>query len=250
MALKISIITAVYNNRTTIEDAILSVASQTYQPIEYIVIDGNSNDGTKAILDKYRNKISILVSEPDTGIYNALNKGLKLATGDVIGLLHSDDIFASNDVVERIINTFETEHPDGVYGDLQYVAKDNTENVFRYWQSAVFYPKMLRRGWMPPHPTLFLSKDIITKTGNYNERYRIAADYDFMLRTLSQPNARFEYIQKTITKMRTGGASNRSIKNIIFKMWEDYLILRRNKIGGMVALLYKNLSKLHQFINK
>jgi glycosyltransferase len=248
MPLKISIITAVYNNSATIEDALLSVASQTYRPIEHIVIDGNSNDGTKAILDQYRDKISILVSESDTGIYNALNKGLKLATGDVIGLLHSDDIFADNNVVENIINAFETDHPDGVYGDLQYVAKDNTKDIFRYWQSSAFHPKMLRRGWMPPHPTLFLSKNIIAKTGYYNERYRIAADYDFMLRTLSQPNAKFKYIPKIITKMRTGGASNRSIKNIIFKMWEDYLILRRNNIGGMVALLIKNFSKLKQFV--
>lgn len=245
MALKISIITAVFNSKDTVEDAIKSVIGQTYRPIEYIIIDGGSTDGTLEIIEQYKKSIDIIVSEPDKGIYDALNKGLKLATGDAVGLLHSDDIFSKDTILEQIAQAFTENKPDGVFGNLEYVDKYDTNKVFRYWQSSKFEIKMLKKGWMPPHPTLFLTKSIIEKTGCYNQDYKIAADYDFMLRTLTQP-ATFFYLPVTITKMRTGGASNRSIKNILLKMWEDYRILKSNKIGGLWTLILKNLSKIGQ----
>jgi glycosyltransferase len=247
MALKVSIITAVYNNSATIEDAIVSVASQTYKPIEHIIIDGGSGVETISVINKYRNNLALVVSEPDKGIYDALNKGLTRATGDIIGLLHSDDIFGSNTVIEQIVNVFSNEHPDGVYGNLVYVDKNKTDKIIRYWQSNNFDINSLKKGWMPPHPTLFLKKELISKTGFYSLNYRIAADYDFMLRVLTTPQTKFQYIPTVITKMRLGGASNRNLKNIVIKMWEDYKILKKNRVGGLWALMLKNILKVGQF---
>jgi glycosyltransferase involved in cell wall biosynthesis len=247
---KISIITAVYNNKSLIAECIESVLSQSYKNIEHIIIDGGSTDGTKEIILKYQSKIANFVCEPDNGMYDAINKGISKATGEVIGLLHSDDLFADITIISQIAETFLKTSADGVYGNLLYVDRSNISKIIRNWKSSPFLRNKLNQGWMPPHPTLFLKKVVADKIGFFNTNYKIAADYDFMLRTLKTPGLKFEYIPSVITCMRVGGASNRNFKNIIRKSWEDYLILKRNKVGGFLTLLLKNFSKLGQFLTK
>jgi len=248
--MKISIITAVYNNRDEIEIAINSVLSQTYKNIEYIIVDGGSTDGTVEIINRHIDKISRFISEPDKGIYDALNKGLSIASGDIIGLLHSDDIFASNMVIEKIAETFIQGNYDAVYGDLEYVSKTDTSKVIRYWKSSQFDAANFYEGWMPPHPTLFMKKKIYEEYGNFDTSYKIASDYDLMLRTLASGKIEAKYIPIVITRMRLGGTSNKNLKNIWRKSFEDWQALRRNNIGGFLILLKKNLTKIGQFIIK
>lgn len=247
--MKISIITSVYNNRDTISDAIKSVLSQTYPNIEYIVIDGASRDGTIDIIRTYEDRISTLVSEPDRGIYDGLNKGVSYATGDVIAFLHSDDLYNDPDVVARVAEAFNTTGADAVYGDLIYTPKADTSKVLRYWKSRDFHPKLLKQGWMPAHPTFFARRELYERYGAFDTTFRIAADYDFMLRVLSQ-GIKTHYLPNVLYKMRVGGESNKSIQNIIKKMREDYRALENNRIGGVSTILIKNLSKIPQFFRK
>ncbi|WP_108063693.1 glycosyltransferase family 2 protein [Poseidonibacter lekithochrous] len=248
--LKISIITSVWNNRETIRDAIESVIGESYDNIEYIVVDSASDDGTVEIVENYSNKVSIFVSEKDKGIYDGLNRGLALATGDVIAFLHSDDIYASNTIIEDVIKVFENNDSiDGIYGDLVYTSKVDINKVLRYWKSKEFDSKLLSKGWMPAHPTLFLRREVYEKYGNFNLTFKIAADYDFMLRILNG-GIKVKYLSKVLYKMRVGGESNKSIKNIIKKSKEDLQALKENEIGGIFTLVIKNLSKITQFIEK
>jgi len=246
--LKISIITSVYNNKATIKDAIESVLSQTYGNIEYIIVDGASGDGTVEVVQSYGNKITKFVSEPDKGIYDGLNKGLSLATGDVIGFLHSDDLYENAKVLEELAKAFD-EGVDAVYGDLVYTAKEDTSKVLRYWKSRDFDKSLLAKGWMPAHPTFFVRKEVYEKYGNFDTSFRIAADYDFMLRVLSA-GINVTYLPKILYKMRVGGESNKSIKNIIQKSKEDLKALKNNEVGGVYTLGYKNLSKIIQFVRR
>jgi glycosyltransferase len=247
MALTISIVTAVFNRADTIEQALHSVRSQTWPAVEHIVIDGASTDGTADLLASHRGHLSRLVSEPDRGIYDALNKGLELATGDVVGLMHSDDFFADNAVLTKVARAFADPAIDGVYGDLDYVAKAAPERVIRRWRSGAYDPRRLARGWMPPHPTLFLRRSVIEEWGGYDTRFHIAADYDAMLRYLARGKIALAYLPEVLVKMRVGGESNRSLSRIIRKSREDYRALRKNGVGGLGALAWKNLSKLPQF---
>ncbi len=244
--MKISIITSVYNNKETIKDAIESVLSQTFKNIELIIVDGNSTDGTIDIIKHYEDKIDKFISEPDKGIYDGLNKGLGLATGDVIGFLHSDDIYSDNTILKIVADTIEETGVDGIYGDLVYTSKNDTSKNFRYWKSQDFDLKLLKKGWMPAHPTLFLKKEIYEKYGNFDLDFKIAADYDFILR-IFKDGINTKYIQKVLYKMRIGGESNRSIKNIIQKSKEDLKAIKKNYIGGINTLAIKNLSKIKQF---
>jgi len=250
--LKVSIITATYNSAGSIRDSLDSVLSQDYKDIECIIIDGESKDDTLFIIETYQKKYSniTVVSEADKGIYDALNKGVQLATGDVIGFVHSDDLLADNQVVSQLANQFEKGNMDGVYGDLQYVDKNNIGKVIRYWKSCDFKSRLLKKGWMPAHPTLFLRKKVYNKHGRFDLSYKIAADYDFMIRILKDDSLKFTYLPKMITKMRVGGASNRSVKNIIQKTKEDYRIIKYHTIGGFSTLINKNLSKIQQFLFK
>jgi len=249
--MKISIITATYNSEATIESCMRSVLEQTYDAIEYVIIDGNSKDETVAIAKQLQTafpKVAItIVSEADKGIYDALNKGVTKATGDVIGFVHSDDLLAKDTIITGIVNKFKNKNIDGVYGDLHYVDKNNISKVIRTWKSCDFKPSLLKNGWMPAHPTLFLKKEVYTKHGNFNLSYKIAADYDFMLRILKDETLKFAYFSKVITKMRVGGASNRSIQNIIQKTKEDYKAVTTNHVGGLFTILRKNTSKIKQF---
>jgi len=247
--MKISIITSVYNNKETIEDAIKSVLSQTYQNIEYIVVDGGSSDGTLEVIEKYRDKISTFISEPDKGIYDGLNKGVALATGDVVAFLHSDDIYASDNIIKEIVEEFRLSGADGVYGDLVYTPKEDTSKVLRYWKSKKFDISLLKQGWMPAHPTLFLKKSVYDTYGKFDLSFKIAGDYDFMLRVLSA-GTKVSYLPQVFYKMRVGGESNKSIKNIILKSKEDLRALSNNGVGGFGALFIKNFSKVGQFLKK
>ncbi len=248
--MKISIITVVWNNKETIRDAIDSVLSQTYKNIEYIIVDGASSDGTVEIVQSYGNKISTFVSEKDKGIYDGLNKGLSLATGDLIAFLHSDDLYANSNSIEEIIKQFESDdNLDGVYGDLIYTPKSDTSKVLRYWKSKDFESSLLKQGWMPAHPTLILKKEVYEKYGNFDLSFKIAGDYDFMLRVLSA-GITVKYIPQVLYKMRVGGESNKSLKNIMLKSQEDLRALRKNGVGGIYSLIIKNISKIKQFIKK
>jgi glycosyltransferase involved in cell wall biosynthesis len=247
---KISVITAVFNNRDTVAQALDSALAQTHPDVELIVIDGGSTDGTLAVLQRYADRLAVLVSEPDRGIYDALNKGISRASGEVVGFLHSDDLFADVAVLSRIATAFADPAVDAAYGDLLYVRKDDPGRVVRTWRSAAFSATRLARGWMPAHPTFYVRRAVYEALGGYDTRYRIAADYDCMLRFLGKGGIRAAYIPEVLVKMRVGGASNRSLKNILQKSREDYQALRVNGVGGLGALAWKNLSKLPQFLKR
>ena len=247
--MKVSIITVSYNSAATINSTIRSILSQTYKNIEYIVIDGASTDGTFEIIQNYSDKVAKIVSESDNGIYDGLNKGISLATGDVIAFLHSDDVYANETVISDIVNCFDN-GTQGVYGDLVYTDKADVNKVFRYWKSCDFSPSLLSKGWMPPHPTLFLRREVYQKYGAFDISFKIAGDYDFMLRILKD-NIAVKYLPQVIYKMRLGGESNRSIKNILDKSKEDLRAMRKSKINNpFFALFYKNVSKIIQLVRR
>jgi glycosyltransferase len=250
MCLKISIISVCYNSSKTILDTIRSVNSQSYPNIEHVFIDGLSSDNTLEIIRSNSEITNLIISEEDDGLYDAINKGVLNATGDIIALLHSDDIFSSSEIISDLIAKINNEDLDGVYGDLQYVDKKNTNKIIRLWKSCEFNTNLLGKGWMPAHPTLILKKEVYTKHGVFNKSFKISADYDFMIRILKDPNLKFGYLSKVVTKMRVGGASNRNIKNIIKKSKEDYRAIRSNNIGGVLTLFLKNTSKIKQFLIK
>ncbi|MHA7943030.1 glycosyltransferase family 2 protein [Formosa sp. 3Alg 14/1] len=251
--MKVSIITATYNSEKTIEDCLQSVLTQDYNNIEYIIIDGASKDNTLSIIEKAKLKHEniISVSEPDKGIYDALNKGIKKATGDIVGFLHSDDFFSTNATISHIVEAFNSNKVDGVYGDLHYINATNSEKIVRNWTSKPFSDKLLKQGWMPAHPTLFLKKAVYKKHGVFNIAFKIAADYDLMLRIFKDTTLQFNYLPEVITKMRVGGASNRSLKNIWLKTREDYMAVKGNNISSpALVICSKNLSKIPQLFKK
>ncbi|WP_072659259.1 glycosyltransferase family 2 protein [Mariprofundus micogutta] len=248
--MKISIITATWNCVDTISDCLDSASSQVWGNCEHLVIDGKSTDGTLDLLEQWRNRLDYIVSEPDSGIYDALNKGVAQATGDVIGFLHADDLYADNEVLTTITKAFEDPSIDAVYGDLVYVSKNEPDKVVRYWKSGLYSYNKLKHGWMPPHPTFYVRRSVYEQFGSFDTSFQIAADYDCMLRFLGQHKVKCAYIPQVLVKMRLGGESNRSLANIIQKSVEDYNALKRNMVGGVGALLWKNLSKLPQFFKR
>ena len=243
----ISIVTAVYNRAGTIEDALASLRAQTRPVHQHVIQDGGSTDGTLDLVRRLEGPETALVSERDGGIYDAINRGIRRATGDVIGLLHSDDFFASDDVLEAVASSFRPD-VDGVYGDLDYVSAEDPSRIIRRWRSGPYTPRKLRRGWMPPHPTLFLRRQVFETHGLYDPVLRIAADYDAMLRWMIAGRIRLAYVPTVFTRMRVGGASNRSLANVMRKSREDYIAIRRNGAGGFGTLALENVSKLHQFL--
>ena len=248
--MKISIITATYNSQDTILDAIQSVASQSYDNIEHIIIDGKSTDNTLSIIKKNSDKFSKIISESDEGIYDALNKGIKNATGDIIAFLHADDIYADNTIIENAVKLFSEKEADSIFGDLQYVSKEDTNKIIRYWKSGEFTISKLKKGWMPPHPTFFVKKEVYDKFGMFDTSFRIAADYDIILRFLGKHKISTAYLPEVMIKMRVGGESNKSIKNIIKKMKEDVKALKKNKLGNWHTVLLKNFIKIPQLFKK
>jgi glycosyltransferase len=245
---KISIVTACFNSVDTIRNTIDSVNIQSYPNIEHVFVDGLSTDNTLSLIRNLSVRNKIVKSESDNGIYDALNKGIRLSTGDVIGFLHADDFYPSNDVVAKIAQAFKDPAVQAVYGDLQYVPKDDPNKVFRHWKTGEFSSSKLLRGWMPPHPTLYIRRELYDKIGGFDTKYRIAADYDSILKLFSDPDLVSVYIPEVLVKMRTGGASNRSIRNIIKKSREDLNALKSSNVGGLYTLVAKNLRKIGQLL--
>lgn len=247
--MKISIITITYNSASSLQRALDSVQSQTYKDIEHVIIDGASTDGTRKLIEAYakQHKNVKWVSEKDNGIYDAINKGIRLATGDVIGFLHSDDMFYSVDSIEQIAAAFEQNQADVVYGDLQYMRGNK---VVRRWKSNTFNPRALKYGWMPPHPTVYVRREVYQQVGEYDSWFRISADYDMILRIFTA-GYNTHYIPEVLVCMETGGASNKNTKARLSKTMEDYIVLKKNHVGaGYLTVACKQLRKVKQFIRK
>lgn len=245
--IKVSIITVVYNNRDYIQSCIESVLSQDYYNVEYIVIDGASNDGTIDIINFYKDRISYFASEPDNGIYDALNKAIQISTGEIIGFLHSDDVFNSDNVITKVVDIFVRNCCGIVYSDLVYVSKNNSEKIIRYWKSGSCKNEKIKNGWMPPHPTVFLKTEVFIKCGLFDVSYKISADYDLIIRLLFKYQITTYYLSEVTVRMRIGGKSNKSIVNVIKKSKEDYRILKNNGVPlPLKALLLKNIRKIPQ----
>ena len=245
--MKISVITATYNAGATLADCLRSVAAQSHPDVEHWVIDGNSTDGSQAIVEAHRPGLAGFVSEPDSGIYDALNKGIRHATGDVVGFLHADDVYGDGDALSAVAAAFDDPAVEAVYGDLTYVDRTDTAKVIRYWKAGACSRERLAQGWMPPHPTFYVRRSVYERYGGFDTRYRIAADYDSIVRFLFVAGIRTAYIPRVLVCMRVGGVSNRSLRTIARKSMEDLEIMRKHRLGHVHTLLRKNLSKLGQF---
>lgn len=247
----ISIITTVLNNKNTIESAIKSVLGQSYRNIEYIIIDGGSTNGTVEIVNKYKDKIAKFISEPDQGIYDGMNKGIKMAIGDIIGLLNADDFYASNEVIERVVETFKKENIDCLWGDLVYIDRKNTKRAIRYWKSSEYKEGKFKKGWMPPHPTFFVKKWVYKKYGLFNLDFPISADYELMLRFLEKYKIKSFFIPKVFVKMRIGGQSSKNILNITKANIECYRAWKKNGLKiNPLRIFLKPLFKIPQYFKK
>ncbi len=247
--MKVSILTVSYNSQKTIEDTIKSVLQQDYPNIEYIIVDGNSSDSTMDTIAKHSSGISKVISEPDKGIYDAMNKGVNLATGDLIGILNSDDFYASDNVISQVVELISKEGTDSLYADLVYVDAENTEKVTRKWVSGKYKHGKFKWGWMPPHPTFFVKKSVYEKFGTFNTELKSAADYEFMLRVLHKEKTSVSYLPKLTVRMRAGGVSNASFKHRIRANKEDRKAWELNGIQPYFFTLFlKPIRKIFQFL--
>jgi glycosyltransferase involved in cell wall biosynthesis len=245
--LKISIITVVFDAKAFLKDAIDAVLSQTYPNIEYIIIDGGSTDGSMDIIQSYEGKITKIISEPDKGIYDAMNKGISIATGDVIGFLNSDDFYTDTHVLSKIAATFDQD-TDAVYADLDYVSNQNKNKIIRAWRSGEYHTNKFYMGWMPPHPTFFARKEVYEKFGGYNTSIISSADYELMLRVILKYQINLKYIPEVFVKMRVGGQSNRSFTNRIKANLEDRKAWNVNNLKPKIYTFWlKPLQKIIQY---
>ncbi|MEM6517801.1 MAG: glycosyltransferase family 2 protein [Cyanobacteria bacterium P01_C01_bin.70] len=250
--MKVSIITVAYNSAKTIRNAIDSVMAQTYADIEHLVIDGASQDGTVEIINRYGDHVSQFVSEPDRGIYDAMNKGLKLATGDIVGFLNSDDFYHADNVIATIAAAFMADQAlDVVFGDLVYVNPTNLNQIVRYYSSAYFHPDRLAYGWMPAHPTVFIRRPIYEKYGVFKTDYQIASDYELMVRLLARHRLTYRYIPRIMVTMRNGGVSTASFKSNWILNREIIRGCRENNISTNFLKVYsKYLTKIWQLVQR
>lgn len=247
--MKITIITVVYNAEKYLNDCIVSVLNQDYPHLEYILIDGASTDNSLAIAQRYKDHIAVLLSEPDQGMYDALNKGIALATGDVVGILNADDMLANSQVISEVALKFAEKNVEGVYGDLHYVAPEDPSKIHRKWKSSAAKPADLALGWMPAHPTLYLKKELFERFGNYSLNFGSAADYELMLRMLYRHKINTSYLPQLMVNMRTGGMSNQSMKHRYHAFLNDRKALIHHQIPmPSFALLLKKVRKLKQFL--
>ncbi|RXJ84869.1 glycosyltransferase family 2 protein [Arcobacter sp. CECT 8985] len=228
--MKVSIVTVVFNAEKTIRDTIESVLNQTYNNIEYIIIDGKSTDNTMKIVNEYKNKIDKIVCENDDGLYSAINKGITIATGDVIGFIHSDDFYLNTSVIQKVVDEFENKNVDSIFADLLFIKNNNTKRALRYYSAKKFTPKKLKYGFMPPHPTFFVKKEIYKKYGKYKTDYKIAADYEMFVRLLYINKITYSYINLPLIKMRVGGISSGGIKT---KITCNIEVIRAIKSNGI-----------------
>ena len=248
--MKITIITVCYNSVSHIEDAINSVANQDYKEIEHIVIDGNSNDGTQEVLQKYSGKIAHWISEPDNGIYDAMNKGIKIASGEVIGILNSDDFYFDNQVISKVVEAFADQKTDAVFGDLIFVDPDNLSRTLRTYSSNSWYPEKFAKGYMPAHPTFFVKRKYYEKYGLFETDYKIAADYEMLIRLLYVHKLNYTYLPLKMVKMRKGGVSSNGIKSNITLNNEIIRACRKHGIKTNALKIYlKYFKKVFELFN-
>ena len=246
--MKVSIITATYNSQATVMDTLKSVQCQSYPKIEHIIVDGQSVDNTLEIIKDLKHA-GPLVSEPDRGIYDAMNKGIAMATGDIIGILNSDDFLADEDVIARVVKTFESGNCDMVYGDLVYVDAVNTDRVLRRWIAGNFERRQFLQGWMPPHPSVFVRREVYEKYGRFNLQLKSSADYELLLRLMFVNKVRSKYLPYILVHMRAGGQSNRSFQNRLIAHKEDYLAWKINGLSPRwYTLMMKPFRKIRQFM--
>lgn len=250
---RISIITVVYNNKETIQDTINSVLSQDYDNIEYIIVDGASTDGTVDVINEAiemnKEKNIIFISEDDNGIYDAMNKGIILSTGDIIGIINSDDFYVNNNVIRTVINEFMLKSVDSIFADLVYVHDDDLNKIVRYYSSASFCPKKMAYGWMPAHPTFFVKREIYEQYGLFKTDYKIASDYELIARFLVRNRISYSYIPKVLVKMRRGGVSTKNLKSNWVLNKEIMRACGENEIKTNIFKIYsKYLTKIFQFV--
>ncbi|HUX95572.1 MAG TPA: glycosyltransferase family 2 protein [Bacteroidales bacterium] len=245
----VSVITVSYNSVSTISDTIKSVLNQTYPNIEYIIVDGGSTDGTVELIKSFGDKITRFVSENDNGIYDAINKGIRLATGKIVGILNSDDFFFDDNIVENIVSHFETFDIDAVYGDVRFVRPLETGTIIRYYSSKKFEIGKFKSGQMPAHPSFYMKRELFEKFGYYSADYQIAADFEFLLRYLYLHKIRTKYIEMPFVTMRAGGISNKSIKSNFRLNKEIRRACRENGINTNYFHIYsKYLSKIFEYV--
>lgn len=250
--LRITVITVCFNSARTIRETLASVASQAYDNLEHIIIDGSSRDGTVEIVRSWDGHPVRFLSEPDRGIFDAMNKGLRLATGDVVGFLNSDDVYYDAGVLKKVAETMSDARVDACYADLIYVEKNNLDKIVRFWKSCPFTPGLFGTGWVPPHPTFFARRRIFDRFGLFDLNYSLAADYELMARFLEKSQVHAVYIPQILVKMRYGGASNKNLSNIIKQNLEIYRALKKNNISFCALKFFsaKLISRIRQYASK
>jgi glycosyltransferase involved in cell wall biosynthesis len=250
--MKVTVITVCFNSAASIEDTLTSVARQTHPDIEHIVIDGASTDGTVDVVLERGKHVERLISEPDRGIYDAMNKGILLASGDVIGFINADDFYPSDDVLSKVAAVFGDPNIDACYGDLCYVKQADIGSVVRYWCSCDFTPGLFARGWCPPHPTLFVRREIYQRLGGFDLSYRIAADMELMARLIEVHRIRTRYLPSVLVHMRMGGTTNRSLRNIVQQNREIWQALKTHRLDASAwfFLSRKLVARGRQFLGR
>ena len=247
--MKVSIVAVVRNAAGTIEECLQSVASQSHVDVEHIVIDGASTDGTMDVVDRHRDQLAVVVSEPDRGIYDAMNKGIAVATGDVIGTLNADDRYADTGVLARVTAAFaQSPALDAVYGDLVYVARDDPTRIVRYWRSRPYEPGLFERGWMPAHPTFFVRRQVYERHGLFDLDFRIQSDFELTMRFMAIYGIHTRYLPGVMVRMRMGGVTNNSIGNVVKGNLEAWRACRKHGLKvGPLFIPKKVLSRVPQF---
>ena len=253
--MQVSLITCTNNSEETIRDCCLSISSQTYSNIEHIILDNNSKDKTISIIKKYSQKNVKIYQQKSIGIYGAINEGMKISNGNIIGILHSDDELIDKDVISVITQKFINENLDILFSNVYYTKKNDLTKIIRKWKSNLkegiqsndILDKKINNGWMPPHTTLFFRKSLLKDIGYYDESLKISSDYDFIIRLFKRKNLKIFYLNEFTVKMRSGGISNKNIKNIFLKMNEDFNIMKKFKFNAIKTIIVKNLSKIGQF---
>ncbi|MDD5175196.1 MAG: glycosyltransferase family 2 protein [Sterolibacterium sp.] len=241
-------ITVCFNSQATIEDTLKSVATQTYADVEHIIVDGGSSDDTMAIVNSHRGHLASVISEPDRGVYDAMNKGIALSSGDVVGFLNADDIYADPTSLESVAQAFEAPGVEACYADLVYVDKQDMSKIVRYWQSKEYRYGMCRTGWMPAHPTFFVRRHVYEKFGTFDLQYRLQSDFELTMRLLEVHRIKSVYIPRILVKMRTGGMSNNSYSNVLEGNLEAYRACQKHGMGVTpLFILRKICSRLPQF---
>jgi glycosyltransferase involved in cell wall biosynthesis len=250
--LKISVITVTWNSAATVGDTLASINAQTHPDVEQVIVDGGSTDGTLAIVANEGRRVTTVVSERDKGIFDAMNKGLRLVGGDVVGLLNSDDFLASPEVLATIAEAFADPAIDAVYGDLCYVRQHAPSQVVRYWRSGAFRLGAFARGWAPPHPTLYVRRELYEHLGGFDLAYRLAADFELMLRFLEVRRVRVRYLPQVLVHMRLGGASNRSIRNVVNNNRDIWRALHVHGLARSMPawFIHKLLLRVRQFLSR